>query len=638
MAEIDDFEVAKLAQGLRVSRGVFSTAYDVFAMGSNGKRFMQIAEEANQAAAMAPGLEKDTRDFNAALREARDKGWLVRFVFDKFAELSAGAPEPVREQLQGIVNRTQRFVSAKTVEAGTLAASRRCCQIVVVRQDVTGQKQTDALGSGFLIGPHLVLTNHHVVASLLGPDGMANPAGPRPMARFDYHEGARQPEGPEIVDTVPGWLRASSAAAPEGADAGILRGRLDYAVLELDGLPGHARGWYDLTHMRPPPAEGAVLEVWQFPWQQPMKVLPGPRAAAPTGLGFEAVAAGAVPPRIYYMVNTERGSSGGLVLDAAAKEPVALHDAGYVIPEPAPAQLLPNRGIPLALIAVDSASFVGQALREVPAKVGWHPARSVPIIGRAELQRLIFRAQHGKARIISILTHPDAAGQRVGRIGRSYTRFILEACLPAADHHVLEFSAGRIDPDPFLTAHRLVQAVDVALADRLPQPSGQTTLDADVTGMLVEGTVKALLAAAPNKTVWLMIDDIDAHPIGTQWGSATFLIALYRRAAVEPLLRVVLVGLPRELEGLADLAGPTDPVQVVERLEAAPDDKDLETWLQAHLTERNWPSEFAPRLGTLLGSVADERAAGEISRRLEEIAGLLKNHARRAFRPEAAGG
>ena len=103
-----------------------------------------------------------------------------------------------------------------------------------------------------------------------------------------------------------------------------------------------------------------------------------------------------------------------------------------------------------------------------------------------------------------------------------------------------------------------MQTIDPLLVASLPQPSGQTTLDADV-GVLVEATVRAMVGALPDKTLWLMIDDIDAHPIGTQWGSASFLIALYRRAALEPRLRVVLVGLPRELEGLADLEGVRRP-------------------------------------------------------------------------------
>ena len=42
----------------------------------------------------------------------------------------------------------------------------------------------------------------------------------------------------------------------------------------------------EVGRMPQPPAAGAPLEVWKFPRGQPMKVLPGPRANPPEGLGF----------------------------------------------------------------------------------------------------------------------------------------------------------------------------------------------------------------------------------------------------------------------------------------------------------------------------------------------------------------
>lgn len=624
MAKVDPLQITRLAREIRIPRPRFATAYDEFAVSYGTTRFIQIAEEANQQEPKPPGRDKDERDFRTALGLANGAGWLVSFVFDKFADLAAGARPTLQAELQSIVIRSQRFIDAKTVEAGTIAASRRSCQIVLVgaADDVQGR------GSGFLIGPHLVLTNYHVIRDLLGDDGKEKKDGPRPAARFDYHHGASRRDGPEVIGCVRDWLRASDRAPTDATTpAGDLRTLLDYAVIELDGLPGYARGWYDLAAAKPPPAEGALLEVWQFPGSQPMKVLPGNRVPPPAGLGYEALPAGDPPPRIHYMLNTMPGSSGGLVLDVATKAPVAIHDAGYNADD----QTLPNRGIPLSLIAAQAASHVTQALLDVPPDIGWHPGQSLPIIGRATLQRLIFRGQRGDVRIIAVVTPPDEAGRRIGRIGRTFTRSILEACLPAADHHLLEISAAHIDPDPFLTAQRLVQTIDPLLVATLPQPSGQTTLDADV-GTLVEATVRTMLGAVPGKTLWLMIDDIDAHPIGTQWGAASFLIALYRRAALEARLRVVLVGLPRELEGLADLkeAG----VLVLERLATPPSDGELTSWVQSHLGERSWPSEFGPRLGRLITSVATERAGPKTARLTEEIAAVLARHARKAFRGE----
>ncbi|WP_210526911.1 trypsin-like serine peptidase [Rubellimicrobium arenae] len=622
MLQVEPHRIPPLAREIRLPRAGFTAAYDVFAASWKSKRFIQIAEEENQREWMRPGRAKDERDFAAALLLANEAGWLVSFVFDKFAELSAGARPVLRAELQSIVNRTQRFVDAKTVEAGTIGASRRSCQIVCM----SSANDHQGLGSGFLIGPHLVMTNYHVISSLV------NNEVDRPGARFDYHHGASPLDGPEVFSCVRSWLRTSSPAPKDAAASPeALRDALDYAVIELEGLPGYARGWYDLTAVQPPPAEGGLVEVWQFPSRQPMKVLPGNRVPAPAGLGYEELPADAVPPRIHYMLNTLPGSSGGLVLDNATKAPVAIHDAGYDTPD----ATVPNRGIPLSLIAAQAASYLTQALLDVPPDIGWHPGQGIPIIGRNALQRLIFRSQRGDVRILAIVSPPDEAGHRVGRLGRTFTRIILEACLPATDHHLVDISAARIDPDPFLTAQRLVQTIDPGLVAHLPPPSGQTTLDADLA-VLVEATVRTMIGAVLGKTLWLMIDDIDAQPIGTQWGAASFLIALYRRAALEPRLRIVLVGLPRELEGLADLkeAG----VLLMERLDQPPNEAELIAWVQAHLGNREWPSQIGPRLGRLITYVATERSGPKTSHLTEEIARLLAQHARRAFRGENGGG
>ena len=331
-----------------------------------------------------------------------------------------------------------------------------------------------------------------------------------------------------------------------------------------------------------------------------MKVLPGNRVPAPADLGYEALPPADLPPRIHYLLNTMPGSSGGLVLDVATKEPVAIHDAGYDSHDLA----LPNRGIPLSLIAAHAASRVTQALLDVPPNVGWQRGQSQPIIGRSQLQRQIFRALRGDVRIIAVVTPPGEDGRRIGGSAGPSPGPSSRPASPPRTTRSSSCGADHIDPDPFLTAQRLVQTIDPLLVASLPQPSGQTTLDADV-GVLVEATVRAMVGALPDKTLWLMIDDIDAHPIGTQWGSASFLIALYRRAALEPRLRIVLVGLPRELEGLADLKD--SGVLLLERLEAPPGEADLSFWVQAHLGEGSWPAEFGPRLGKLIRSVANER-------------------------------
>ncbi|MGB5558890.1 MAG: hypothetical protein WBN04_12875, partial [Paracoccaceae bacterium] len=482
---------------------------------------------------------------------------------------------------------------------------------------------------------HLVLTNYHVIETLLDPaTGAPDPGRPNPEVRFDYYKGSRGIAGPEILTCNDDWLLTSSPKAAVTANAQELRGKLDFAVLRVKGLPGYARGWYDLAKAPKPPPIGNMLEIWQFPRGGAMMVLGGPRNAAVPGMGFEALAETDVPPRLFYMINAMAGSSGSLVLDAE-KQPIGLHDAGFA--DNTPQNARPNRGVPLCLIRDAAGSHISQELMNLPQKIGWHPVRKWPILGRGELQSLIFKAQRGDVRIISILTRPDpVSNERRPRLGRSFTHTILEACLPAADHHILEFSAAQIDPDPFLTARRIVASVSPLRVADLPEASGETTLDADATGVLVDATVAALMSAAPGKIVWLMIDDIDAHPIGTQWGASTFLIALYRRAVVEAHLRIVLVGLPRQLEGVRDLEASS--ILQSENLENPPDDAELSFWVQAHLANGNWPADLAPCLTRMIRSVANDQIETEMQGMqtclTEATSKVIASHARKAFRSE----
>lgn len=611
MAAIDNRQIAHLAHGLKIARGVFADAYDIFAMAYDTRLFRQIAMEADEAEALPAGERRDRRDFNAALRAARDAGWLVEFLVDRFADLTAAGDAPARVELQAIAQRNQPFVEAEAVTVRTLMAARRCCQIVAIEPGAAGDRQERPVGSGFLVGANVVLTNHHVVADI------AARGGPPPILRFDHHGG---PRGMALAETLRGaedWLIDHAPAATD-ADAGAER--LDYALIRVDGLPGHARGWYDITQAKPPPEVGIGLEIWQFPRGQPMQVAGGNRRGAPDGDG------GAAPARIYYDANTLQGSSGGLVL-GADRVPVALHEAGY---EDATKTL--NRGIPLHLIAERAGGHLAQEAANLQPKIGWNTSRACPVLGRAGLQRLIFEAQSGQPRLIVVATRPDPVTEdRIPRLGRSFTRVVLEACLPADAHQVVEFNAALIDPDAQLTAGRLLGTLGTADPAALAPDDGP--FDADATERLVDRTVEALLAAAPEKTVWLMIDDLDAHPIGTQWASSSYLLALYRRAATEARLRVVLVGLPRSLEALRDLD--QDGLVGLEPLDAPPSDAELGFWIEAHLFPATLPADLAPRMARFVRSVAKPASRSGRICLTEATALVLRDHARGAFRAPA---
>lgn len=629
---ISNSQIGRIAQGLAVSRTVFAKAYDPSALGNGGLDFKTIAELENQRTALAAGRAKDQRDFAAAMRAANDAGWLVEFVFENFSDLATDSSTAAHPELQSIAHRTQRFQDARTITSGTLAAMRRCCQILSTRTTPDGMPEQTALGSGFLIGPHLVLTNHHVIAPLRNDPAL------RPAVRFDYHAGDQSVVRQRIYQVPSGtddsWLVDFADHLDGATTAAELTDHLDYAILRLDGRPGDERGYYRLNNVPELPDFGTPVQVWQFPRGQPMKVVTNNRMPPADALGFDP-ANGAAHTRIYYVANAEKGSSGGLVLRDNT-EPVAIHDAGFSHGAPDDQKL--NRGIPLRLIAARAGPKIDDELRRLAPMVGWHTRRQLPVLGRKELQERIFDAAFGDGRIIMVLTEPDGQDRRA-KIGRSYTREILEASLPANEHHVLVFEASQIDPDPFLTANRIVSSIAHASAADLPAPTGETTLDADATGVLVERTVSALKDAVPGKTLWLMIDDIDADPIGTQWGSSSYLIALYRRIVDEPRLRVVLTGLPRRLEGLEDLRVTHPNALLEEELRAPPDHEDLRAWVAGHLTGQIGPEEFAPRLSSLLASVAmRDSGAGGPEAAAASLNDLLADHARDAFRREPGHG
>lgn len=604
--DLSDDLIADLASGMQVSRGIFGKAFDALAIVKDAPLFKQISVERNQLRPIDDDATRDLADRITAMKIARDGGWLVALVFRNFGALTAKSSGSAKLELQALLAKDQKFVSARDFEIGTLAATRRCCLIDWSDEAADPAEGNKGQGSGFLIGPNMVLTNFHVIESMLRPGTTEIlKEGPIPFVVFDKHWKSAGIVTPETVACSSDWLVAASVKASEDATTESLSNRLDYAILRLSRPVGHARGWYDISHAPVPPDVGHPLEIWQFPDGIAMNVKSGVRTNAPDGMGKIAADAPTVPPRIFYAVNTIPGSSGSPVLDEK-KTPVAIHEAGFE--QIAGQDPTTNRGIPLTHIYTDARDAIDAEFERMPVRIGWHPHRHLPIIGRSDLQDLILRAQREDVRIIAVMTEPDPNNpqERRRRIGRTFTQAILEASLPHADHHIIGINAAQIDPDPFLTAKRIVARVDPLRVAELPEPSGETTLDADATGILVDHTVSALRASAPGKTVWLMIDDIDAHPIGTQWGSSSYLIALYRRAAVEPRLRIVLVGLPRPLEGMRDLMDRM--VVAEENLEGAPSEDELRSWLDGNLTGRPLPAEFAPSLGRMIRSIAETNA------------------------------
>jgi hypothetical protein len=207
--------------------------------------------------------------------------------------------------------------------------------------------QVDAdgsLGTGTLIAPDIVITNRHVVRNKL--DDQDELTG-KILCRFDFKSNGRGATTPVVEVGVTAVL-ASRRHAPEDLVAGPMTAdpdALDYVLLKLERklgdepvIPGgEERGHVDVAAPPETGVDAGVLVV-QHPNGQPMKIDIG----SVTALG---------QVRLRHTVNTEPGSSGAPVLDAALRM-VAIHQAGQA--NGPGAGLAYNSGIPLRPILADA--------------------------------------------------------------------------------------------------------------------------------------------------------------------------------------------------------------------------------------------------------------------------------------------
>ena len=218
-----------------------------------------------------------------------------------------------------------------------------------------------ALGTGFLVGSDLVLTNYHVVEmyiDVIDPalNRIRDTSGLR--CRFDYaiETGGENPGIVKSFRAGPGWLvDHSKYSQVDPGDQGGLPAltELDYALLRLNEAIGDAkaapdspskRGWIKLSTLPPVPEPTDVLFIVQHPKGEPLKLAVG----AVIKLNQNGT-------RIRYDTNTEGGSSGSPCLDAKLNL-VALHHGG----DPDTDRLAQfNQGIPIDRIVSQLATKPG---------------------------------------------------------------------------------------------------------------------------------------------------------------------------------------------------------------------------------------------------------------------------------------
>jgi S1-C subfamily serine protease len=195
-------------------------------------------------------------------------------------------------------------------------------------------------GTGVLISKNIVLTNHHVVASVL--DGAGKLKAPL-HCLFDHKKSGQAYATPPRRVAATTVLIVSTPASEDYKPQEVATDpdQLDYALLSLAEdigdqpvVPGgDPRGFVAFDPAVSTPTVSDILIVLQHPLSQPMKIDIGAVTAV-------------VGTRLRHSVNTEKGSSGAPVFSAGLKL-VALHHAGFDWPT---ADHPFNQAIPLVLI------------------------------------------------------------------------------------------------------------------------------------------------------------------------------------------------------------------------------------------------------------------------------------------------
>ncbi len=226
----------------------------------------------------------------------------------RVAELLDVAPDS--HELERIVTASVEFVDVAQWRAKMSQSELSVCRVEIPIG--TG------IGTGFLVGPGVALTNYHVMEDVINDwqdQGHASKTWQTVALRFDYKktaDGNNLQKG-ETFRLAGDWLIDSSPV-----------GELDYALLRVEGDPGTKpvgnqadapqRGW--LTPKAHDFEKGEPLFIIQHPRAEPLKFTAGVIDDIQT-----------LDKRVIYTANTLPGSSGSPCF-TSNWELVALHHSG----------------------------------------------------------------------------------------------------------------------------------------------------------------------------------------------------------------------------------------------------------------------------------------------------------------------
>ncbi len=235
--------------------------------------------------------------FLASAREENPGNTDLQLVsWDIGQEIGIEPRHPDQGELQRVVVDHSKFLNPDSWLIGMAGKLSTVCRVE--------SSKGVAAGTGFLVGSSLVMTNRHVA------NEFANASDP--VFRFDYRilpDGKPLKAGAEYKLVAKDWLVAESPV-----------GKLDYALLRLDGTPGEdspgrgpkatARGW-----LKP--------LAYDFQKGEPMVIVQHPKGRQ-MEMAFGAVVDASGKEWTAHSVSTEEGSSGSPCFNSSL-ELVGLH-------------------------------------------------------------------------------------------------------------------------------------------------------------------------------------------------------------------------------------------------------------------------------------------------------------------------
>jgi hypothetical protein len=302
--------------------------------------------------------------FYDVLIDANHRGWTAKYVTAALEANPGSAPlrafavelglNPIAANdatnLQKVVADESVFHDAEPFLAALGSRISWVCQVVV----------PGGGGTGVLIAPNLVLTNHHVVASVL--EKKIAPGKVACIFDFKQLKGGQQLSPGRQVQLDPDWIVAWRPHSPEDTvrDGGRpAPEQLDYAILRLavkvgeepvgetgaSDIAAAPRGWLRLPSDDRPLEKNNPLFVLQHP------LLPGRLTQEPVQLSLGVVLESPFSAlRLRHNARTMGGSSGSPCFNANL-EFVALHHAGDpVVPWE---RAVWNQAIPVQNIVAD---------------------------------------------------------------------------------------------------------------------------------------------------------------------------------------------------------------------------------------------------------------------------------------------